>query len=878
MVFKSIFDRAYKALGLLVIGALTLSALAIPARAAQTPPAGKIRFIHAVPGGPALNVYIGAAVAASGLAFGQATRYLNVGPAEIDVSLAASGSGMPILSDLVTIPGDMVGRTVVIQQDGQGGIELASYDDELSPARAGFIRFAAIHAIQGAPAVDVLQVDGQNVTPLVQGLSFGQPYGTVDIPASSGDLVIVPTNADVSSTVAKAEKVSLVAGTYNVVVALGTLDGAVKPSALLVTAPLAVEAPAASALVRLVHGSAEAPAVDAYVNSVLIAPGLELGAATPHIGLAAGTAKVELRAAGSAADSAPIASVDLTLEAGKALTAVVNGPTDGLKITTSEDNIAALSPTKARIHLVNPAGEATATVGGASVASTQAAGVEIDPGVYDLSVVSGETTLTEKVAISGGVLYDVIVLDNRLVIAATGLDERPGSAPGAPPAIAAAPTATAVSVAVATATPLPVSPTPLQLAVTPPPPAGTPTSVPVFVPTGQPPVPTDVPTAETPIMILETLPPQQVQPGLPSATPFGATGVTGTVDTDPGVNLKIREYPREDAKTLGLAPSGAVLVIEGVRGPALGRGTPTPEATATLNPEGVSLEQVWVFVRWNIDGGGGTLTGWTKAFYLILTNDRGRRLSSVQDIFALRQIPEDTFGEISANVTPVGPDAIFIIGTVTVDPGVNLQLRRTPGIDGESLTLLPAGVELIVLEKTEVQSQGGLVGEPASLIWLFVRYQTESGSITGWVNSQFLVLKRRGQPVSLDEVPVAAEIQRGGTVGSPAVITPPPPSGLIATIDKLDPGVNLQLRRNPDAGAESLGLIPAGTQLPVTGRNGAGTWLRVNYNAIEGWVSSAYVSVTRNGRPVPIHELENVTDEPDIAGTPTVTPTPAAGG
>jgi len=83
-----------------------------------------------------------------------------------------------------------------------------------------------------------------------------------------------------------------------------------------------------------------------------------------------------------------------------------------------------------------------------------------------------------------------------------------------------------------------------------------------------------------------------------------------------------------------------------------------------------------------------------------------------------------------------------------------------------------------------------------------------------------------------------------------------------ATIDKVDPGANLHLRRNPDASSESLGLIPSGTQLEVLGRNSDGTWLQVEYNGVRGWINASFVSVTRGGRPYKIEDIPNVLAEP----------------
>jgi uncharacterized protein YgiM (DUF1202 family) len=761
-------------------------------------------------------------------------------------------------------------------------VETAVYEDELSPVKAGNIRFTAIHAIKDAPSVDVLQVDGQTVTPLIQGLTYGRPYGTVDIPANAADIVIVPSGTDINSAVLKAEKVPMVAGTYNTIVALGTLKGTVKPSALLLSAATHAEDAAASALVRLVQASPDSAALDVYIGTTLVAPGLAYGAVTPHIALPAGATSVTVRVAKSAPDSASLApTADLKLEAGKAFTVVVAGPASGLSVITSEDNIAALDKGKARLHLINATGAGTASASfmdGTILASADPAGQEVAASVADLfiNVDNPVISLNVKMSLSGGVLYDLIVAGDakagQLIVGATGLSEQPGSVPS-PAVIAAQPTPTVPAVVQPTAAVPPtvevqptvaVQPT-LAPTLAPPPPADNPTATPIALPTSSPDLVTVAPT-EAPVVEQPTEAP--IRP-----TPFGKTGIAGKVDTDPGVNLKLREYPSTDARTLALVPTDTILEIDGVRGPATVEGKATPVATATLSAEGLVIDDIWVFATW-AQPDGGAITGWTKAQYLVLTDPRGKRITKVADMVAFPQIPANRYGSIdSSSATPVPPDTNRIVGTVNVDVGVNLQLRRTPGIDGESLTLLPAGTELTVLEKTAVKSQGGLVGEPQSTIWLWARYTTDSGYINGWVNSQFIVLTQHNRPYDIKELPEAAEIHRGGVEGNVTVSTPPPAPGIVATVDKVDPGTNLHLRRTPEAAAESLVLIPQGAQLPISGRNGNGLWLKVTYNGTEGWINSQYVTITRNGKAFKVADLTNLTTESDTAGTQ-ASPTP----
>jgi uncharacterized protein YraI len=159
---------------------------------------------------------------------------------------------------------------------------------------------------------------------------------------------------------------------------------------------------------------------------------------------------------------------------------------------------------------------------------------------------------------------------------------------------------------------------------------------------------------------------------------------------------------------------------------------------------------------------------------------------------------------------------------------------------------------------------------------LFIQYTTATGGVTGWVNSDFILLSRKNRALDIKEIPSTDQPPVGEVRGSIAPAATQAKPGLIATVDRIDPGANLQLRRTPTSDGESLGLVPSGSQVPILGRNGDGNWLYVNFNGTEGWINAFYVTVTRNGRRVNIAEITNITDQPDIAAsiTPGPTPTP----
>ncbi len=860
-----------------VVMAIVFSTVAMTSNvSAQTNPVGRLRFVHGIPGAPAANILVDKVLAASALEYANATRYLNVAPGDHTLEITPKGAAAPIFQGKVTVAANQA--ETVIAQGTADAVEIGVFEDNPGPVAAGNTRLTATNALKDAAAVDVVRSDG---SPLVLGLKYGDPYDGFDIPAAAGGIAIIPAGGTVNDAIIKIDNLPLIAGTHNRLIALGTAKGAVKPSYVLLTAATDADDPTSAKFVSFVNASPDGPAVDVYVADKLVAPALSFGDVTPHIAFA-GSLDVKLRTAGAAVDSPVLATLPSPSQS--ALTAVVVSAANGISVNAVADDLSTLDAKTARVNIINTTGTGTATakLGSgttltSSAASASAKPVTVAAGTYDVtvSVDKPQLQLTNNMSLSGGVLYNLIVAgdaqNGKVIVSATGINEQPGSVQ----------TGAAATEVAQAATPTLAQPTATLV-------------LPTLEPTQQPTVaaqptdqPTEVqPTAEQPTEVAQepTATQEQVVPTEPPATkPPVPQGLIAVVQTNEGVNLKIREYPRTDARTLALVPSGSTLNITGVRGviPPTGQPTPTAAAgagpTATISAEGVTIDQIWLFVSWPTPDGG-SVTGWINAQYVKISRN-GRAVKDLVDIVNFKQIPANIPGEINSGaVTPVAGDANNVIGTVTVNEGTNLQLRRTPGITGESLALIPAGGTVIVLQKTEIKNQEPVVGAPDSTTWLWVRYETESGAVVGWINSQYVKLTRNQRPYDIADVPTATDIQRGFLEGNATAVKPPAPPGVIATADKLNQGANLQLRRDPNATAESLALIPAGTELQVLGRNGDGNWIKVKFEDKEGWINSQYVTVTKAGRSYKIADITNITTETDTVGiaTPGPSPTPTA--
>ncbi len=830
---------------IVALAALFLSGFAVHVTA-QDNAADKIRFVHALPGGAAVDIFIDNILAARNLDYANATRYLNVKQGEHTVLVQPAGtgalpSGTPLLTTKVTLSADK--PTVLVVIGGTADKPTATpYDQDLGPIAPGNTRLTAVHALADAPAVDVLRADG---SPLVQGLKYGQIYGAFDIPASAPDVAIVPAGGDVKGALISISGLSLVAGTHNTLIALGTVGGSVKPSYLLLTAPTAPNT-ASDVFVRFANAAADSKGLDVYINGKLSVPALAFGAATLHIPLPTGGAKIAVVNTGDdpATKSIEVGAAALDAAKNKAETIVLTGDTSG-KFALAEypDDVTTLDPAKARVNLINTlAGTATTSIGDvnfAASAGTPTANQTVPSGAYSLQINVAGVTVKADTVLSGGTLTDLIVVGDvtapQVIVATTSLSEQAGSIPIAggsnvPAATNAAPVANA---------------------------------------------PTSAPIAAAPSATLVAPPPAQPTALPPTAVP----GNIGTVITNPGVNLKLREYPRTDARTLALVPSQSTVTITGVRGHVTGTGTAVPTGVKVPTPTiaATSRADVWLFVEWQTPDGG-KVTGWTIAQYLDITiNGRHVPSDNFTALLALKQIPENTPGEVTnSSITPIAVSN-RLIGKITTNDGTNVQLRRTPNVGGESLALVPSGGLVYVIQKTTIIVTP-VVGAPKSPVWYFVEYDANGSAVFGWMSADFVSVTFHDHPALPTEIPVATEITRGYIQGNATSVQPPAAPGTIATVIDINNGANLQFRRDPSATSESLGLIPAGTQLPVLGRNGAGSWIQVTYQAQTGWVNAAYVSLTKNGRAIRAGDLAITTGEKNTFGTGTPTPTPTGAG
>lgn len=898
-----------------------------PDQAAQAQDAmSRVRFLHAIPGAPAVDIYLDSALAAPGLEYGEATPHLTAAAGDHLASVRLAGSDTALTEAPVSLAPDLAFTLTV--QGTPDAVQTALYEDILDELNPGMARLTAINTLADSPALDVLTTAGG---PLLQGVSFGVQYGTINIPTGAQDLVMVPAGGTVDGAVAMVGRVPMHSGVLYTLVALGTLEGDVEPSVAVLTTPL--NGAEGSVQVRVAHGAPDVPAVDVYANDMLLIPALEPGQMSEHIALPAGAYTLGLRAAGTPATEAPVVTADVTLEAATpAVTVAALGELsdNSLTLQTFPDNVSGMTAENARIAVVNTvpgatvgvtlADEAGTVLASDLAASAQSEAIDTAAGEYMLNVsIQGPDDQPVDLVVPaqtyiGGMYYTVLVYGGGVTelpydakVAGTVIMVTPDSLPGAEAgvAVAAQPTEAAPAVEateeaapeptaqpeVVEATPVPAEPTAQPEVTTPEgevvqetPQVVEATAVPAEVTatlpsTGETELVPDQPATEGEVVQAPTEAAPTPQPLITQAP-----APVGYVQLDTGANLHCREFPRPDARSLGLIPSGTTLNIIGRTGEPVvpETGNPTPEPTPVVE----TIEDMWVSVQWNTPDGG-FLRCWVAVQYLRVEFN-GRVLDTLEELMELPEEPFNRPGEaVNTTVAPPTPKFNAILATVNLDAGVSLQLRRYPKTDAEALDLVPAGAQMEVLGYVEAPSEG-LVGQPVDPNWVRVRYLKENGGATvGWVSAQYVTIARQGRTVTLEELPSvdAAEAGFYESPGQQPVI--PIEQQAVVGVVNLDAGANLNLRDRPAADAFVVRAVPSGTVLTINGRNGDGTWAQVTYESdagtFEGWVAAQYLLITRGGQAYPIVDLPNLTTDPDImsgetaAPTATVTPTATPG-
>jgi transforming growth factor-beta-induced protein len=180
-----------------------------------------LRVAHLSPDAPAVDVFVNGEVALTALAFGEISDWVTLPSGTYDLAVAPAGAGISAAvigpSEFGLIDGWFTVAAVGSAEEGTLSVVTVTGDPQ--PAAADEARVTVLHAIEDAPAVDVITMD---IEVVIEDLSYPN-FETFDVAAGTYDLAVVPAG-EVEPVVLDLSDVELEAGSYYLVAAIGVLE------------------------------------------------------------------------------------------------------------------------------------------------------------------------------------------------------------------------------------------------------------------------------------------------------------------------------------------------------------------------------------------------------------------------------------------------------------------------------------------------------------------------------------------------------------------------------------------------------------------------------------------------------------------------------
>lgn len=173
---------------------------------------------------------------------------------------------------------------------------------------------------------------------------------------------------------------------------------------------------------------------------------------------------------------------------------------------------------------------------------------------------------------------------------------------------------------------------------------------------------------------------------------------------------------------------------------------------------------------------------------------------------------------------------------IQVKTTADINLRSEPRANAQILVVIPAGTTL------------SAIGRNQQITWIQVTFTDK----TGWVAATFLSTSGSLRSLPLTEGQAApAPTSGGGTAPAGAVTGTVGSSGL-------------SIRQLPSATSKKLGLLPAGTVIVLTGRQGTGNrlWVRISFQGQDAWLAGWLLKISGDVTSLPAIE------PPSAAPTP----------
>lgn len=410
-----------------------------------------VRVFHASPDAPKVNLWVNDAVVASGLDYQKSTGYLTLDEGTYNVAVEGiMPGGNAVVIGPVDLP--LAGNTDydVIAVNSVSSIEPLIISDTGSLTDMTKVRVRVAHLAAAAPAVKVfVTAPGADLAASTELGSFAFKETLDPVEVDAGDYQIRVTLAD-NTVVFDSGTVNLAAGKDLLVGAVPNVGTGSSPISLAVldgNAVAMISDKNAGADLRVVHNSANAPAVDVTANdgATPAIANLAFPETTGYLNLPAAT--YNFKVTPNAAATPVVIDADVPLMNGSAYTLIALGALANIEpLLLTDDNRSVATEAKVRlvhgstlagnvdIYVTAPgAGIASATPAFSDIPFKASTGyVSLGAGDYDV-VIAPVGTKTEAikvgVALEAGGVYTAIARDGAGLTAALGVIGLDGLAP-----------------------------------------------------------------------------------------------------------------------------------------------------------------------------------------------------------------------------------------------------------------------------------------------------------------------------------------------------------------------------------------------------------------------------------------------------------------
>lgn len=315
-----------------------------------------IRVVHTSHDAPAVDVWVNGTKAISNLAYGASSGYAAVTAGTVNVKVVPAGATSPVVIE-ANLPIEQNKRYTVLAMNTLANITPVVANDADAGSKAK-VRF--IHASPDAPAVDIKLNNGTGAS-LFANTAFKGVRDFIEV--DGGTYTLAVTAAGSSKEVVILDKVTLENGKMYSIVAHGTLDGSdnypfgVRAFIDNGDGKLFADLSPATALLKVIHASPDAPAVDLYLDGVKAGSDLTFPNNTGYLNIPAGTRSLKVNVAGSMTTAI---SADLMFDAGKNYSVFAVNRVANIEALVLQDDLTMPAAGKAHVRFVHLSSDAPA--------------------------------------------------------------------------------------------------------------------------------------------------------------------------------------------------------------------------------------------------------------------------------------------------------------------------------------------------------------------------------------------------------------------------------------------------------------------------------------------------------------------------------------